>query len=237
MLFRKCLVHRARVILYFLLLPVFVYLLGYAIQSVRGGPALLRKERGSLILATREGPIRTDAPDRVFFQSIPSYMIDALIFQEDRAFFSHRGYAVREMIMVVKDFVLSRGRRMRGASTLTQQTARTLFLGRDRTLERKLLELRVARMLEASLTKEEILSLYLGSVYWGHSHEGLREAAAGYFGKEPRQLSRVEAAALVSILPAPDACSHPLKCDEPRTVRRREVLLAHMEHNARSRDK
>ncbi len=235
-LFRKCLVQGARVILYFLLLPVFVHTLGFFVQSLRGGPAVLRRERGSLILATREGPIRTDEPDRVFFKSIPPFIVDALLFQEDRAFYAHRGYAVREMVMVVKDFVFSRGRRVRGASTLTQQTARTLFLGRDRTLERKLLELRIARILERSLTKEEILSLYLASVYWGHSYEGLRAASAGYFGKEPQKLSQREAASLVSILPAPDACLHPLKCDEPRTKRRREVLFSRMEQNARFRN-
>ncbi len=156
-------------------------------------------------------------------EQIPNYLIEFLLFQEDQTFFSHNGYSLREIYVTWKDFLL-KGHRLRGASTITQQLARTLFLGRQKSLRRKFIELRIARLLESHLSKEEILELYLNHVYWGHSAYGLAMASLLYFDTLPILLTRKQAAFLISILPTPTACSKPYYCNNPTITRRMERL-------------
>ena len=92
---------------------------------------------------------------------------------------------------------------MRGASTITQQLAKNLFLSREKSLQRKLRELSYSFLLESTLGKVRILEIYLNVIEWGPGLYGLRPAARHYFDKEPQALSPREVAFLVSLIPGP----------------------------------
>jgi penicillin-binding protein 1A len=122
---------------------------------------------------------------------------------EDRRFWKHRGV---DPLAVGRAVVhnLRRGAAVEGASTITQQLARTLFLSRERTLSRKLLEAVLALLLEALLPKERILELYLNRVPLGAVH-GVEAFALETFGKRAADLSLAEAAMVAGIIRAPSA--------------------------------
>lgn len=194
----------------------------------RRRPLLVVDRNLEASLLTSRGEVRSGAPVRpVALETIPSFLPRALLLQEDQAFYEHRGYHLREMYYAVYDFLFE-GRRLRGASTITQQLARTLFLSREKTARRKLLEVRVARILERRLSKDRILELYLNHVYWGRNQYGLGAAVDMYYGKPPLLLTKEEAAYLVSLLPNPDICGKHLICSTPRLSRRQERILRYL---------
>lgn len=160
--------------------------------------------------------------DPVRFTEVSPSFLCALVKAEDPRFFRHGGIDVRETLAVLARW--TGGEPLSGASTLTQQLARNLFLAPERTLHRKLREAVLSRHLDAALPKERIVELYLGVVEWGAGTWGLPQAARAYAGKEPRDLDVLEATVLVSILPAPRL---PLQGENLQRVRReiRRVLF------------
>ena len=128
----------------------------------------------------------------------------AVIASEDARYFRHPGYDLVEALDALEANV-NADAIVRGGSTLTQQLARNLFLGQERTLVRKLRETLYAVEMERTLGKERILALYLNTVDWGPGVCGAWEAARTYFGKPPARLRAEEAAWLASILRNPHA--------------------------------
>ena len=122
--------------------------------------------------------------------------------REDASFYGHRGIDLRELPTALLTN-WSRGGAARGASTITQQLAKNLFLSRDKQLGRKLQELAITFLLESALGKDRILEIYLNIIEWGPGLHGLRPAARRYFGREPRALTPAEMAFLVTIIPGP----------------------------------
>jgi monofunctional biosynthetic peptidoglycan transglycosylase len=133
--------------------------------------------------------------------SISPYLVCGVIKSEDRNFFGHRGIEWRATRRAIDHYLAGRARY--GASTITQQLARNLFFGSERTVLRKVREWLVAADLEAHLSKPEILELYLNVIEWGPKIWGVRAASRHYFGKEPRELSIFEATFLAGLLPSP----------------------------------
>lgn len=133
---------------------------------------------------------------------ISPYLIHAVILSEDDTFFQHHGFDV-EQLKRAAQINWERRRFAFGASTLTQQLARTLYLSSHKNLLRKAKEALITRKLEKNLPKKRILELYLNVVEWGPQVYGA-EAASQYFFKKPAlDLSAEEAIALVVILPSP----------------------------------
>lgn len=128
-------------------------------------------------------------------------LASAVLAAEDQRFDGHGGFDRTEIASVLAS-VDEQGP-ARGASTISQQLARALFTGGERTAARKLRELLYAVELERSLGKPAILALYLNTVHWGPGICGADAAARGYFGKRPQQLTPLEAAWLAAILPNP----------------------------------
>ena len=161
---------------------------------------------------TREAGLGVDA---VALDEIPETLLVALLFNEDKKFFTHHGFDLEEIANSVSDWV--RGRQhLRGASTLTQQLARTIFLSRERTITRKVLEAIETIKLERHFSKDEILSLYVNNVEWGPHVYGVGAAAAYYFRRKPAELEPLQSVFLVAILPstarlAADFGKRPLK--------------------------
>jgi penicillin-binding protein 1A len=126
----------------------------------------------------------------------------AFVAIEDRRFYRHWGVDPRAIGRAMVANVRAGGVRQ-GGSTITQQLAKTSFLSSDRSLRRKAQEVIIAFWLEAWLTKEEILSRYLSSVYFGDGVYGLRAAARHYFGRNPEELTLAQSAMLAGVVQAP----------------------------------
>jgi penicillin-binding protein 1A len=157
------------------------------------------------------------SPDR-----IPPLVENAILAAEDADFRTHEGlsYGGIARAMMVN---LWKGRVAQGGSTLTQQVVKQVLLGPERTWQRKFKELLLARRLEASRSKDEILAMYLTEVYLGAGRYGFEEAARFWFGKRAVDLDLGEAALLAGLVSAPEANS-PLKNPEGALGRRRYVL-------------
>ena len=156
-------------------------------------------EPDETIFQMRTGP-GTD--NWVAFEDISPFVVPAVISHEDGGFFDHEGFApwaIRDAL--VRN--LQEGRYVVGASTISMQLAKNLYLQREKTLARKAQEVILTWWLESALTKEQILELYLNVIEYGPGVYGLRSAAAYYFGREPSELSPAEAAYLACMLPSP----------------------------------
>ncbi|MBK9515922.1 MAG: PBP1A family penicillin-binding protein [Anaeromyxobacter sp.] len=175
------------------------------------------------------GEFFTERRKVVPYQRIPRRLIQAFLASEDQRFFDHGGVDWRGTLRAgLTTYVLRRG--VKGGSTITQQTAKAILVsaegfseGTRRTLRRKLRELILATRLERSLSKEQILWLYLNGVYLGHHSYGVQAAAENYFRKNVEDLTLEEAALLAGLPQAPSRYS-PFAHPESAKDRRRYVL-------------
>jgi penicillin-binding protein 1A len=151
---------------------------------------------------------------------IPRPFINALLATEDRAFYKHWGLHIER---IFKAAIKTLTGKKQGASTITQQLARTLYLDQAPTLNRKVREAYTAIKIEERYTKNEILEMYINSVYYGNGAYGLFVASQRYFGKKPIDLTQPEIAYLVGVINAPTAFNAYLNYD--RGLRRRNVVL------------
>nr|WP_245976635.1 PBP1A family penicillin-binding protein [Paenibacillus prosopidis] len=133
---------------------------------------------------------------------ISHYVIDATLAIEDRRFYDHRGFDMKGMARAVMVNVQSFSARQ-GASTLTQQLARNLYLTHERTWQRKVKEAMYTVQLEMSYSKDEILGMYLNQIYYGHGSYGIEAAAMMYFNKHASELTLAESAMLAGIPKGP----------------------------------
>jgi monofunctional biosynthetic peptidoglycan transglycosylase len=150
----------------------------------------------------------------------------AVIISEDDMFYQHRGVDWESLREALR-YDWKKGRLARGASTITQQLARNLYLSPSKNPLRKIKEMLIARRLERELSKNRILELYLNLVEWGPGIYGAGEASREYFGKPPSEIGPDEASALAAALPNPRRLN-PSRPAGPRMVRRRETILKRM---------
>ena len=161
--------------------------------------ALMEQRRAE---AAREGKAFRPDYRPVSFDRISPRLVRAVVASEDASFFGHAGFDWEE-IKHAAEQNWKAGRTVRGASTITQQLAKNLWLGTERSYLRKLREALLAVKLERSLPKRRILTLYLDVAEWGNGVFGAEAAARHYFGISAAQLSPEQAAWLAAILPAP----------------------------------
>lgn len=157
---------------------------------------------------------------------IPQSLRRAVVAVEDVRFFEHPGLDYIGMLRAAWTNV-RRGGKVEGASTITQQLARSLFLSSERTFDRKVRELILAYKMELVLTKEQILELYLNQIYFGQGAYGVASAAQSYFGKDLSSLTIGESAFLAGLPKSPNHYS-PFKAYD-RAKKRQEHVLARME--------
>ncbi|UCH34936.1 MAG: penicillin-binding protein 1A [Armatimonadota bacterium] len=153
---------------------------------------------------------------------IPTELQLASIAVEDRRFYQHHGVDPKGIVAAIRDNVLG-GRIVRGASTITQQLARNVYLSPKRTFGRKLQEMILALQIERTYSKEEILELYLNQMYYGNGAYGVRVAAETYFDKPVQKLDLAQCALLAGIPQRPNDFN-PFLDPDAATVRRDEVL-------------
>lgn len=149
---------------------------------------------------------RINSANYVKLQDIPESMQQAVVAVEDRKFYNHWGFDM-EGIFRASLVNLQYGQVREGASTITQQLVKNLFLSQEQTMGRKAEEFVLAMDMELNYSKDEILELYLNTIYFGSGYYGIKEASQGYFGKEPAMLALPEAAMLAGIPNAPSLYS------------------------------
>ncbi len=153
-------------------------------------------------------------PSYTSIKEIPEYLIDALLIAEDAGFYYHDGFDWYEVFESIKKN-LETGEYTRGASTITQQLAKNVFLNDDKSIRRKLREALLTRRIEQNFTKDEILEKYLNVVELGPNLFGLHAAANYYFQKKPQDLALLESVFLVQLLPNPKIYSYSFRKNEP----------------------
>jgi penicillin-binding protein 1A len=163
--------------------------------------------------------------DPVALSQVPDDLKTALLTTEDRRFYEHSGLAVKGILRALVQNV-RKGRFAQGASTLTQQLAKTLFLTPRKTLSRKFREAILSLQLERRYTKDEILSLYLNQIYFGSGAYGVASAARVYFGKPVRDLTLAQCALIAGLPKGPSRYS-PLVNPE-LALKRRDIVLHQM---------
>lgn len=162
----------------------------------------------------------------VAIKDVPDALKKAIISAEDDRFFEHPGVDVAGLVRAVGSNLLS-GRRQ-GGSTITMQVARNFYLSREKTLSRKLYEILLSLKIEQSLSKEQILELYINQIYLGQKAYGFASAAQSYYGKKLGQLTVAEMAMLAGLPKAPSAYN-PVANPERATQRQRYVLRRMLE--------
>ncbi len=172
------------------------------------------------------GTLHGENRKRVSLQEVPPIFIEALILREDNRFYDHGGVDWIGVGRAVAQ-VLKHKRATQGASTLTMQLAKITYNHQERNLHAKLTEVALAKRIEATYTKDEILETYINRIFWGHTFLGIAAAARGYYDKEPRDLSLSECATLAGIIYGPNDFSPIKHPEEARKVR--DIVLGLLE--------
>lgn len=183
---------------------------------------------GPVVIFSRDGttpinPITTETHRELKrLKDFSPYLRNGVMASEDARFYWHVGVDPIGIARAVK-VAITKGNVTQGASTITQQVARSLFpaVGQEKTASRKLREMIVALKMEAYFSKNEILLLYLNKVYLGVGQSGFEDAAQFYFEKSAKDLDLLESAALIAMLPAPNAfnpIASPEKSREQRNL-------------------
>lgn len=160
--------------------------------------------------------------EQASIKDIPQDLKDAIVSTEDKNFYSHDGYDITGIIRSVVVNIMNK-KASQGASTITQQLARMLFLSNEKTVTRKIKEIQIAARIEKTLSKDEILEMYLNNVYLGSGAYGVGAAASVYFNKDLSDLTRSECALLAGLPQAPSVYS-PYKNIKLAEKRRNKVL-------------
>lgn len=161
----------------------------------------------------------------VTFDQIPKTLANAFVVMEDRDFYSHSGIDYKAIVRAALANQKS-SEIVQGASTITQQLARNIFLTQEVTWERKIEEMFIAWDLEKKYSKEEILEFYLNNIYFGNGYYGVEAAARGYFSKSVSELTLSEQA-FIAAIPNNPSKYNPLTNFE-NTLRRRDLILEQM---------
>jgi membrane peptidoglycan carboxypeptidase len=160
------------------------------------------------------------------YKDIPTTVLNAIIVTEDKKFFSHEGVDYLANVRSAISLIKNKGEITQGASTITQQLARNVFLTHEVTYERKIKEIFIAQELEKIYSKDKIMEFYINNIYYANGHYGILAAANGYFGKGINQLSLSQMTFLCSIPNNPNMYD-PLTSIE-NTIERRDRILRQM---------
>jgi penicillin-binding protein 1A len=234
---------RNSLLILFALVAVFLVIVGYRTYHVYQDelpsfeqlhniePSLKTKiyDRNGILLKEFYSENRVLTP----YRDLPDHLVEMLIATEDREFFNHWGINLQRVAIVAATNML-RWRIEAGASTITQQLSRMLFLNRRQTLERKVKEALTAIKLERTYSKQEILEMYLNQYYFSRGAYGIAAASNIFFSKRPSELDINESAIIIGLLKGPNINS-PLNNPDKSLQARNRVLYSFMQYGAISR--
>jgi 1A family penicillin-binding protein len=212
-----------------MLIPVVTY--AYFANDLKTKEAVMNRNNTGVVLLDRK-----DRPFFTFYQAknktnvplqeIPLHVRQAVIAMEDKDFYQHPGFSftgiLRSLIADIRERDMAYG-----GSTITQQLIKSSMLSPEKSVVRKIKEIVLAQEIERRYTKDEILEMYLNSVYFGEGAFGIEEAAQRYFSKHAKQLTVAEASLLAGILPSPSVLS-PLSGGLKEAKIRQELVIDRM---------
>ncbi len=215
-------------ILFFIAVVIMSFFLLY-LRSQPLPPSIIEQttsiyaENGEVIDTLFGGENRTVVP----LEKIPQPLIEATISIEDKNFYSHIGFDFKRLARAIMVDIQHMAK-VQGASTLTQQLARNLYLTLDKTWERKIREAILTVQLELNYSKNQLLSMYLNEIYYGHAAYGVQAAAKTFFGKDVSELTLAESSLLAGVPKGPGLYSPYLDMEKAKN-RQRIVLNAMVE--------
>ena len=230
---KKVAVIATPILAFLILTPIFTYL--YYANAISDPDRLMNYNNTGVVLLDKEGKAffsfgTADRGERLPLDKISDYAEKALISAEDKNFYEHSGFSVISILGALYANILSGDATGYGGSTLTQQLAKNTLLSTEQTILRKYQELTIALAIEQTYTKDEILDLYLNSVWYGEGAFGIGAAAETYFGKSANDLTLAESAMLIGVLPAPSAYS-PISGNPKYAKERQATVLSRMVDN------
>ena len=205
------------------LLAIFFLALLAALAVTCRGYALYREALTAHPIEQAVEEVRS-LPKFVGVEELPNTYLDAVVAVEDHRFYDHPGFDVIAICRAAWHDLVTLSLEQ-GGSTITQQLAKNLFFTQDKDFSRKVAEVFMALDLEARYTKSEILELYVNTSYFGDGLSGIGEAARGYLGKEPLEMTPCECALMAGLPNAPNA----LSADPDLAWARAELVMAQME--------
>ena len=226
---QKALLIGMPIIIFVLVIPLIMY--AYFATTMGDMETLMNRKNTGVVLRDIHGETfystgTAEHRDIVPLDNISKYMQQAVVASEDRNFYEHGGFSILSTFRAFYGYVFS-GSGEFGGSTLTQQLAKMTVLSSERGFLRQYQAFSVAAAIEQRYSKDEILAMYLNSVYFGENSFGVDRAAKVYFNKKPADLSLAESAMLVGLLPAPSVYS-PISGDADKAVKRQTEVLSRM---------
>jgi 1A family penicillin-binding protein len=215
-----------------IIIPVATYL--YYLNDISDPERLMNRNNTGIVLTDKNGEVfysfgKAEGREMLPLDEISDNVKNALVAAEDKDFYNHPGFSIGRTLATLYANVTA-GEITGGGSTITQQLAKNTLLTEDQTIFRKYQELAISLAIEQQYTKDEILSMYLNSVFYGENAFGIKEAAQIYFGKSPKDLSLAESAMLIGILPAPSVYS-PISGNPEYAKERQGTVLGRMVEN------
>ncbi len=222
------------ILAFLIITPVATYI--YYANAISDPDRLMNYNNTGVVLLDKNNETiysfgTADRGERLGLDKIADYTEKALVSAEDKNFYTHAGVSPLSILGALFANLVSGDATAYGGSTLTQQLAKNTLLSSEQTILRKYQELTVALAIEQTYSKDEILDLYLNSVYYGEGAFGIGEASKTYFGKAANDLTLAESAMLIGILPAPSAYS-PISGSVEYAKERQATVLDRMVDNA-----
>ena len=227
---RKSGIGRAlRTLVKWLLIVLLACLVGICVLFGMRGYALYDQARDRESVAEMAEGIRSGEA-YVDLEDLPRTYLDAVVSAEDHRFYRHPGFDVLATARALCNDIRA-GAIVEGGSTITQQLAKNEFFTQEQVIERKVAEVLMAFDIERQLTKEDILGLYVNSIYFGDGYYGIGSACAGYLGKAPAEMADWESVLLAGVPNAPSAYAPTLNFDLA-CQRQRHVLARMVKYGA-----
>lgn len=230
---KKSLLIATPILAFLIITPIATY--AYYAHDISDPERLMNRNNTGIVLTDIHGKVfyssgRAEHRDLVPLTQINDTMQHALIASEDKDFYKHGGFSAGSILRALYDDVLSHDLTGYGGSTLTQQLAKNTLLSNNQTFLRKYQELAISIAIERQYSKDQILDMYLNSVYFGENSFGIEDAAKTYFNETPAQLDLAQSAMLVGVLPAPSAYS-PISGNATYAKERQTTVLTRMVTN------
>lgn len=187
----------------------------------------------SVSLEDKAAKIRS-IPSYTDLEDLPQIYLDAVVAVEDKRFYKHPGIDIISIGRAIKNDIQARAL-IEGGSTITQQLAKNLYFDQERSAIRKIAEGFMAIKIEQTYTKDEILELYVNSIYFGGGYYCVADASRGYYGKEPSEMNDYECTMLAGVPNAPSAYAPDVNPDLARS-RQGKVLESMVRQNYLTED-
>jgi len=230
---KKTIVIAIPILAFLILVPIFTYI--YFANAISDPDRLMNYNNTGVVLLDKGGQTiyssgTADRGERVPLNQIAKVTQNALLSSEDKNFYKHGGVSVVSIGGALLANLTSGDATAYGGSTLTQQLAKNTLLSSNQTVLRKYQELTISIAIEQKYSKDDILDLYLNSVYYGEGAFGIGAAAKTYFGTTPDKLTLAQSAMLIGVLPAPSAYS-PISGNAEYAKERQATVLSRMVDN------